>query len=533
MSGTRRLLSALAATAMLCWATPPALATEATVDPQAEWESALRSDRRLVQLMDAADRSQEDLDRWTLRLEQLVEARKETIPSTERRAICIRLWEPVVRSMWVSRVLAPSITVASETIEAEYRRGVEQGLDRAPGVKVLEIFLWAPEDQPEFRRDRLELARSIHQKAITPELFSTAAQDVSDATSYYKGGSIGTIHADQINDQLRAVLFTGRTGPTEILETEYGIYLFYVINLVPAKTHDPSTVRARIRRTLLQQTVRDTLADRMTALASELDGRMASPLPTTEAVPVFTIGDRSYTLDEVLPGLPTREIEAGLVETAFHAHLAAADLERAGFSVPIPDTPACTIAIAHRVMEVMVEEAVKDPTKFGLGVDAPTTPAPKTVETWSFDVLYVTPVADQEAWLGIVRVAHEYDLDHTNLDALADRIEDELEFSTRIENHRDIAPGDVAHLGPEIHTSLRRFLEPGGRSRVLHLASKQTAVVVVLRGKSSRIAGDDTDLKDRRFRQKRNQTRRSLYVTVLDGEAGGDATEIAAPGDSQ
>jgi len=492
------------------------------------WERALLSDRSLVHLMKAEDRSETDLVRWVQRLERLTEEPSEWISTVERRSLCLDLWQTAVRKTWVRRVLAPSVVIPPDEIEAEYRRTRQSGLDRAKGVKVLEIFLWAPDDLPDLRRARLDLARSIREIALTPDLFTSAAEEFSDATSFYKGGRIGTVHADRVDARLNAVLFTGRTGPTEILETEDGVYLFFVAAEVKARTHDPEAVRGRIENGFRSERVRSILPGRIKALAADLDGQLTLPTPVGLDDPAFTIHGNTFLLGQVLPNAePDPATRGPAIQLSFEAQLMAADLCRAEVPVPPEDSPECTLAVAHAIVDAMTRDQKERSTALEPESVQHSPAQSRTLKLWSFDALFISPVDTQNVWFRVFRAVRSSESSTTPVDL--ESIAEELAtidppVTVRIERYRDVPPSDVAGLGPEIHTSLRRYLEPGDPPRVLHLAADRQAAVVFMLDSKERTVVEAPASGHRQQERRRNEIRRAIYRRVLDGEKTSDST---------
>jgi hypothetical protein len=441
---------------------------------------ALLNDKRLVHIMDVPEQPEATLDQWWQTIEEAVIRHEGTLDPGERNTLIADHWNRSVRKAWAKKVVVPSITVTAEDVEREYQ-AARGSLDRAPGVKVLEIFLWAPRSRPELRAERLALAREIHAMADSAAAFSEAAIRHSDATSYFRGGSIGTVHSNQITKDLEAVLFTGRPGPTEIVETADGIYLFFVAAVVPARVHDPAQVRRRIQRGLRTQKAR-----------AAFDAKLA--MLRTQASHGGARGQARIDLRQVAPTLEFHGVSDATIRDVGVSALMASELIATGAPVPQPRSPEAVLAIYHRIVDLWVEALAAEPNSPATGVNDAVKRQSSTVDVWTFSVLWVRPVADRSAWLSVVEAANDATGSSDVLQQIQQTLRASHDLHSEIDSFAAVTLREVAHLGPEIHTSIRRHLEPGDVSRVLHLADRDTAAVIHLADHSLRTVASSADI---------------------------------------
>lgn len=128
-------------------------------------------------------------------------------------------------SKLVSMKLEPSMTIGQSEIERSY-----ENLQKNAGktqYHLYEIFLIA--DNPKQLEEVRQSAELLSKQARTGANFLLLAKDFSQAPSAANGGEVGWVFADQLDENIRKVLVTLKTGETSLpIRTGYGYYIVYV-----------------------------------------------------------------------------------------------------------------------------------------------------------------------------------------------------------------------------------------------------------------------------------------------------------------
>jgi hypothetical protein len=402
----------------------------------------------------------------------------ELVPAEERQSLQRDAADQAVRRTYFREILGRQVVV--EESEARHIFSTHrEGFRKARGVKAREIFLWAPEDLVELRASQLTLLEEIRDTATTAEAFEEAAREHSDATSAYRGGSIGTVLEDRIGENLREVLFGVSQGLTDIAESEHGLYLFYVTRTLPAKENTFEDVAEGIYSKLRRQKI-ESLIESDTASLREQHGFavLGGDAPPADGRPVLRIDGREYTARELDLGA----VQPGRVEGRGMAMLYSGELRRRGIE---PDPPAEDLAydweLSRRILRRLVSRQLA-------AINQQENPPPDlqnsgvAVERWTFDLLTVDDLKEPAVLYAVFRALHELRED-ASLDDLRRRLEQNHNLEASIRSFDGVLAPSVGGLGPEIHTTIKRHLAEGERSKPLHLGDRNQVVVIALYGK--------------------------------------------------
>jgi hypothetical protein len=477
-----------------------------------------------------ARRSSLDMETELLRFIALIDLAESCyghlLPEKERERITASLRRDEVVRTYNNSVLIPRIHVTDREIEEAYREHVS-AFHRPESATVLEIFTWAPEGSPgrDEARRRLE---TTAETVLTADVFKTIAREHSDATSAYRGGSIGAVEKDGLTQPLRDTLFAGEDlGTTEILESEHGLYLFFVTRRTPAHTRSLEEKTPAIRRKLRLEGFEKVQRQDLAELTRRYDLRF---MHLTEAMRddsvVAVIGDERLTLAElgVDPATPTEELQSR-IEKAAHRELFRRELERRS----IGPSPSFQLRIEYRFFtEIMSRAAVTDEARKAfdhlLEKARTETPMPR-MERWTFDELRVFPVSSQDQYFAIFKLLESDEYAAGNLTDLGHVIEEELELTSEIRHFEAVTQDSVAGLGPEIHTRLQRELDPGERSTPIHLEDEAAVVVIELESREV-----DSDASQRRHEEKaRRQAAERFRAELAAALIGERAIQVRHP----
>src|SRR5206468_12512815 len=115
-------------------------------------------------------------------------------------------WDKLVRTK-----LGPTITVTQQDVDEELRR-IKESFDK-PQYQVAEIFIAV--DQSDQDAAARQSAERLMDQLRQGGDFSRLAQQFSQATTAARGGLIGWIRPDQMDDRVAATLVEMKSGDVE------------------------------------------------------------------------------------------------------------------------------------------------------------------------------------------------------------------------------------------------------------------------------------------------------------------------------
>jgi hypothetical protein len=440
-----------------------------------EWSVFLEQRRDFRGRLRNAENRQEEIARTAAVTNILLRDHPDLISDEERRRLWRRMAGPENRRAYVRQVLGPQIVVD----EAEVREIFDshrENYRKARGVKALEIFLWAPEDLKDLRAERRALLDRIRSTTDTPEAFRQAALAHSDATSAYRGGSIGTLLEDQVGGDLRQALFTTIDDLTEIVQSPDGLFLFWIVRRVPAKENRFEDVAAGIEAKLRKQKLQTLITTDSEALRTRhaLTVVDNSEPPDPDA-PVLHIDGRFFTLRDL--DLDTWERTA--VERRGMAILYGEALQQRGIEIDRPDAFEFDWLVSRRILNRLVAQAHDVEALSTEAASEQAVMTPSKHERWTFDLLRVEDVDSPEALFAVFRARREVGKS-ADLTMLQEVLKNRYGLHATITSFDDVPASSVGGRGPEIHTTLKNRLSDGEMSKPMHLADRHQVVVIVL-----------------------------------------------------
>lgn len=442
------------------------------------WDALL--DARTLRRILVAPSGDRDAD--VARAAEIIEAvatrHRDLIPPERIDSLTASVYFAEVDRVYRHVVLEPLSAVSEKEIRA-YFDAHREGFRRPAGAKLLEIFMWAPEDLPELRTERLAVLAEIQEKARDEEGFSAAAERHSDATSFQNGGRIGTLMADQVNDRLQSVIFGDGTGPTEIISTSEGHYLFLVVNRVRPRERSFDDVAGRITNRLRFQTF-ETARKRDDERLTE---RYSIDLDPKEGV--FSIAGTSYTL---ATARLSADLEDSKLDSAVRrrAHAIAREVELKTMEIEIA-IPSGRLAMAlyeviyPALLKTRIEAAPPEPATGGKGLQPPK--PPRTIQRWDFEMLTLPDDGGQNTLFALLRTRHDLHYRSAMKEVRA-VLRERYGLTAEVMHRTGLLAPDAAAMGPEIYRTLKHHLQIGEISRPLHLEDSHRFVVVRLTGRT-------------------------------------------------
>jgi len=429
------------------------------------------------------------------------------VPDIERRRLWHNFEDAGIGRTYLREVVGPRVTIDPGDVRSIYTEH-RANYRKSAGVSVLEIYLWAPEDLPELRAQKRKLLEGIGRDISDPQTFRQKAEAVSDATNAYRGGSVGTILEDRVGGALRAALFSGRTGMTEIVEGPEGLFLFWVTRTTPSRDNSFEDIAETIEKKLRSRRLKELMTKDTQRL--RLEHEIEVTLPARDAgssAPVLVIDGQSFSIDE----LDLRAFETRAVEGRALAILRKQILESGGFEIDRPDRMSFDYRIAQMVLARLVQREASVPESID---DEQTAENPETgpaLQRWTFDLVRFENAGGPENLSAVFRVLHRLG-SGAGLDDLAADVEKEIGLEGTVTHYNDVLASSVAGLGPEIHTTIKKLLQPGDVSKPLHLADRQEIVVIALEGR--RI--DEEASRTREAGAKRKRGRKETERRLID-----------------
>jgi len=447
----------------------------------ADWTPVLEGKRELRGRLRKAEDRREELLRVIAMIRLVPPEYGGLVPATELESAQRDLEARQVRTAYRDQVLRPQIEVTEEEIRqifTEYR----QNYQKPEAVRVLEIFKWAPPDLPDLRRQRTEEMESLRSKISDRESFEEAALAYSDATSAHKGGRIGTLNRDEVSGVLEEALFSGGYGLTEVVASGSGLYLFFVVDRLPPRANELSDVADGIEKSLVRQRLQRLMAENAARLKNEYGFRLVPANKTDDGQPRLRIGNEVLTAEQlgVSAGL-SEESKIKRIEQRGLTIIMKKELARRAV-VPPPTVPMETDWMRYRLAwrRVVVTELSRTPPgRETLQDDAE---RPPNVERWSFDLIRVPAGEGAEAWDAAFRVCREIQPE-AGLEPIRQRLAQDYGLVGELVKLRDVTSREAGPLGPEIHTTIKKILEPGEISQPLFLADRGEVVVIQLHSK--------------------------------------------------
>jgi len=461
------------------------------------WDATLGNDRAFRRRLAQAGGRDEAVARQAALASILAADSPDLVSEAERRKLLRDLADQTVDRTYNREILAPRITIDPGEVRSIFEEHREN-YRKARGVTVLEIFLWAPEDLPELRRKKRAMLENVRTEVTDQEAFRRKAEALSDATNAYRGGSIGTVLDNQVGGALRTELFTGRTGLTDIVESPEGLFLFWVTRVIPPRDNSFPDVADDIERRLRSRRLTTLITEDTERLRADHDIRLIPPAEGVAAAngPILSIDDRPYTLEDLdLDRFDRRTVDRRALAVV-HRRV----LETAGIAIDPPDRTLFDFRIGRTTLARLVERqaaAGEAPT-----AAPPAPPGEPELQRWTFEMLRI-PGADRPDQLSkVFRALYQLGPD-AGLEDLAELLEDLFGMKGTLTAYDDVPASSIAGLGPEIHTTIKKRLEPGRLSKPLHLADRHEIVVIELEAR--RVDQEATAERAKRGNQRRSR----------------------------
>ncbi len=502
------------------------------------WSDFLKKRRDFRLTLRRAESPREEIARTAAVTAILLQDYPDLVSDEERRRLWRGMADHETRRTYVREVLGPQIVVDEAGVREIFETHREN-YRKARGVKALEIFLWAPENLEDLRDEKILLLENIRTTTTTPEAFRQAAQAHSDATSSFRGGSIGTVLEDQIGGALRQALFTTtdgltrtshqcstatadaqrpaalshlgvlnglsstpprpsdrklhraqhldalatktgeKCGLTDIVQSPDGLFLFWVVRRVPAKENDFEDVASGIEAKLRKQKMQILItADSQTLRTRHAFTVIDPSEPTDPDAPVLRIDDRLFTLRDLDLDIWDRRA----VDRRGMAILYREALQERVIAIDQPDHFEVDWLLSRRILSLLIAQAPEvGAPPVEAGAEQPEM-MPSKVERWTFDLLTVEGISSPEALFAVFRA--QYEIGETaDLKMLQEALENGYGLKATIEPFDDVPASSVGGLGPEIHTTIKKRLSEGEMSKPMHLSDRHQVVVIVLKQK--------------------------------------------------
>ena len=442
------------------------------------WEKVFEKDPSLRRKLAEAKNREEMIARQAALSSILEVEYGDEVPDIIRRQIRRELEDAEIDRSYVRQVLSPRLVIDSEEVRAIYTEN-RANYRRKAGVVVLEIFLWAPEDLPDLRSEKRELLEGVREEVSDPGAFRRKAGIVSDATNAYRGGSIGSISEDRVGGALHAALFTGRTGMTDIVESPEGLFLFWITRLIPPKDNTFEDVAEGIEKKLRSRQLSRLKAEDLEKLREEHEIEVRDPGDEAEEGDVVLILDgKPFSLDQL--DLPV--FNRGAVERRALALIRKGILEELGFRIDRPDQRIYRYRLARKILRRIVDRKMAELGPGKVEEDSGEPCKGPELERWSLDLLRI-PGAEGPGQLSMVfRALHDL-RPGADIEQLAALVAENGGPEGKITHYDDVLASSLAGLGPEIHTTIKKFLQPGNFSRPLYLSQRQEIVVIAFKGR--------------------------------------------------
>ncbi len=480
-----------------------------TADDLARWAPLLRRERNVRR----ASREQGGADAAIVRqvaLIRIVVADGAHLLPAGRRAVLSRdLADREVRRVYDREVLEPRAGVTLD----DARRIFEQhrdGFRKAPGVRCLELFRWAPADQAALRTDARRLLERVRAQATDREAFKRAVWQHSDATSAVWSGNIGTVLSDQVGEPLRSALLGTETGPTEIIEADEGLFLFWVLDHTPARDNRFEDVADGILERLTRQRLEQLGEQAAHEILASLE--LLDPLPTDRNASAVRYRGRLLSLSDLDLDTPSPDrIRDRIVAVGMREQL-----EAEGFEIPDPAPEQLQWRLFRQIWPLMVDARLAA----GLRDESPDDRVEPpddgpAIESWTFTLLILDGSTTQRELLQTFRSLHELG-PGAGIEALAGHLRSTWGLEPTVRHYDHLPAPAAAALGPEIHTTLKRRLSPGELSRPMHLADRHQVVVLQLISREADPAATAEAAQRADARRTRRQVERLLESEMLD-----------------
>jgi len=339
----------------------------------------------------------------------------------------------------------------------------------------VELFRWAPADLPALRTDARRLLERLRAEATDRATFERAVWQHSDATSAVWSGNIGTVLSDQVGEPLRSALLGTDAGPTQIIDADEELFLFWVLAHTPARDNRFEEVADGILQRLTRQRLELLRARAAHEILAGLE--LANPLPTDRNAPAVRYRGRLLSLSEL--GLDTASL--GRVRDRIVGAGIGEQLEAEGLEIPDPAPEQLQWRLFRQIWPLMVGARVAAGVagELPLDEDVDETGDGPEIEAWTFTLLILDGCTTQRELLQIFRSLHDLG-SGDDIEALADHLRSTWGLEPTVRRYDHLPAPDAAALGPEIHTTLKQRLSPGELSRPMHLAGRHQVVVLQL-----------------------------------------------------
>lgn len=452
-----------------------------SADDVARWSALLKRQPEVRRRLRGADDETTELERMIALVRVVLHDHGDLVSVEERRALWRDQQDRAIRATYIREVLGAQV----EVTDAEVRRIFTEhrdGYRKAPGVKVLEIFKWAPEDLSELRSStRAELDR-LAATIDSVDAFTAAARAYSDATNAYRGGRIGTLHRDRVPAPLQRALFDHGLGLTEVVESPEGFYLFWITATVPARDQDWADAAEAIRRRLRSQRIEQLIRDDAARLRQRIE--LNPPAEHDRGTgAVARVDGRVYTAAEL--ELAERVGDSSAVTRRLMAVMMARELESRGIVVDPPDELSYYWNLYRTAWPRLVERARlrgdAEPCVIPENEDA--APLRSKVERWTFDLLEVDGAGSPDVLFKVFRARYGLQA-AADLEALRERLDGRFSIASRIRHFDRVTSTEAAALGPEIHSTIKQRLGPNDLSLPLVIDDQSRIVVIAFHDRS-------------------------------------------------
>lgn len=164
--------------------------------------------------------------------------------------------EKLLRTKLVNLEVKSKIVITDEDVKAYYKANLDRYMGKTK-YKLAHLLLKVPDMASEMEKaEVLQRAKVLHKRLIVGESFAKLAQTYSEANTAEKGGELGVFEINLLTKSVQeAIQGLSADQFTQVVETEQGYQIFYVLDVVSAGGTSIEEARPEIEEKLYAEDV--------------------------------------------------------------------------------------------------------------------------------------------------------------------------------------------------------------------------------------------------------------------------------------
>jgi len=160
----------------------------------------------------------------------------------------------ILREKLIKRQVVSKIVLTQKEIQAYYEKNKDE-FGGKPKYHLRNILKrLSSDDDPEIKKVQLQKIEAIMKQLLNGQPFESLARTHSDSPFAAEGGDLGLFSLDRVSPEIKAALEGKKVGEfTSIIETDQGLQIFYVQDIVQPKGKSLAEATPEIQNRIYKQ----------------------------------------------------------------------------------------------------------------------------------------------------------------------------------------------------------------------------------------------------------------------------------------